>query len=148
MKRDSVVQGQEVDKKSGYCGDCELYAKSLSDDNYFCRRTGRLVGWLQKRDCFTPRKVPPQRKANGQVLEQIRKKIAMNENDSQLNPQAESEDSTPRRGRRKKVEPNPLVDVKPESQRLKTVLCLSDKELVDELRARGYTVTCTKLIEL
>ena len=141
------------------CGHCDRYLVRPFGEN-ICTRTGKVVGYLWVKDCFsghrsaTIEKKEMEEEKKTKVCRTCGRELPL----SMFGKQIHSSDgyrhdcreccSKKMKERLDKVGTAPVavpMEVVVDENPLKN---FASKELVEELRARGYDVTCRKTIEL
>lgn len=141
------------------CGECARYRRMPNYEN-ICDKTGKVVPFLAQKDCFEIKDIEMEEKRTkvckvcGKELpiEMFRKNIKSK--DGYTDTCIECINVNIRAGFNKKKD----VQVKPKSEEpikledtikmVDPIDNIPDQALVNELRQRGYDVTCTKIITL
>lgn len=146
---------------SGYCGKCMNYIARPFEEN-ICSRSGKVVPYLQKRDCYEERKIEKmeEKLLTTKVCKVCGRELPISEfgnnhksPDGHLNTCKDCISEKHKASSRKTQEVSSLKDKgnlerDEEGDPRNSLHSSKDEDLVKELRSRGWEVKCSKYVEL
>lgn len=141
------------------CGECARYRLKPNQEN-ICDKTGKVVPFLAQKECFEKKEIEMEEKRTkvckvcGKELpiEMFRKNIKSKDGYTDtciecinVNIRAGFNKKKDAQNKPKSEEPIKLEDT---IKMVDAINSVPDQALVNELRQRGYDVTCTKIITL
>lgn len=146
---------------SNICGECARYRIMPYCEN-ICNKTGKVVPFLAQKECFEPKEIEMEESKKTKVckvcgkelpIEMFRKNTKSKDGYTDtcfdcINVKIRAGFNKKKDAKHEKPKAEEPIRLEDTIKMVDAIKSIPDQALVNELRQRGYDVTCTKIITL